>query len=122
MLPPLPLILLALPALALPSASSPPLVKRAPVGSPNSTIAWSLCPDTANDARETTFYCSSFKVPLNWLDPREGVNADLFLRMYPADEGKRVGSLVSPSRHHRLASVCQADLSVSSSILAPLDD
>ena len=84
------LLLGSLPALALPSP------RTASVGAANSTISWSLCPDTPNDARNTTFYCSSLQVPLNWLDPKEGVNADLFLRMYPADEGvERKGSLVS---------------------------
>jgi hypothetical protein len=85
------LSLATLSALASPSRRAPPAV-----GSANSTISWSLCPDTPNDAYNTTFYCASYKVPLNWMDPSDGKQADLYLRMLPVKEGvERKGSLVS---------------------------
>lgn len=93
MLPALVLLSLAtLSAFAIPSRQS----STPSVGSANSTIAWFLCPDTANDAYNTTFYCASHKVPLNWVDPSDGNQADLYLRMLPVAEGvERRGSLVS---------------------------
>ena len=57
----------------------------------NSTIGWHVCPD---NPPATKFLCSTHKVPLNWLDPVKGENVEIFLRMLPADDDKRQGSLV----------------------------
>jgi hypothetical protein len=65
--------------------------------SPNSTIRWKTCPDTPTDDTSRKQLCSSLQVPLNWLNPVKGETADIFLRMYPADEGKRMGSMLVSS-------------------------
>lgn len=58
---------------------------------PNATISWLPCPD------QPALFCSSFVVPLNPLEPVKGDDADIVLRMYPAEKGKRQGSmLVNP--------------------------
>lgn len=75
--------------------------------SPNATIGWHVCPDNPSD---TTFYCGFYETPLNWLEVKETPGeadwrkwkggkdvkdvARIFMRMLPADEGKRVGSLL----------------------------
>ena len=94
LIPAISLLSLALLVLSLPLTVS----RSTQVGSSNSSVNWKPCVDTPNDARETTFYCSSLRVPFNWINPIPGLDADLFLRMYPADEGSRMGSLVSGFR------------------------
>lgn len=75
--------------------------------SPDSTIGWHLCPDNPSD---TTFYCAFYETPLNWQEVKEDTKekdwrkwhggkdikdvARIFMRMLPAEEGKRMGSLL----------------------------
>lgn len=66
--------------------SGPPVYR-----SHNSTLPWWLCPDRPeNDIH----YCSVMEVPMNWLEPKEGEVVKVFMRMYPAEEGKRIGSML----------------------------
>jgi hypothetical protein len=54
----------------------------------NATISWLPCADAPS------LFCSSLIVPLNPLEPVRGEDAELFLKMFPAEEGKRQGSLL----------------------------
>jgi hypothetical protein len=79
---------------------------RLPLNGVNSTLKWSVCPDTPKN-ENYTYYCSLYSVPTNWLDPVKGETTEIFLRMLPADarKGKKLGTmLVSrplPAMHMR---------------------
>lgn len=59
--------------------------------SKNSTIPWWPCPDRPPTEMQ---YCSMLEVPMNWLEPKEGEVTKVFMRMVPAEEGKRLGSML----------------------------
>lgn len=56
--------------------------------SPNATLEWVPCADSP------ALFCSSLVVPLNWLEPLKNETAEIFLKMYPAANEKRIGSML----------------------------
>lgn len=59
----------------------------------NSTITWSVCPDTPKN-EPYTFYCSLLTVPTNWIDPVEEETTEIFMRLLPAEKNKKLGTMV----------------------------
>ncbi|KAJ6480788.1 Alpha/Beta hydrolase protein [Mycena vitilis] len=63
------------------TSQSPVLVRQ------NATIEWTACPDNS------TFYCSFFPVPLDYDAPCAEEKTIIAMRMFPATNSERIGSL-----------------------------
>ncbi|KAJ7685794.1 TAP-like protein-domain-containing protein [Mycena polygramma] len=64
------------------ATSQPPVLIRE-----NATIQWTACPDNS------TFYCSFFTVPLDYDAPCAEDKTVIAIRMFPATNSERIGSL-----------------------------
>jgi len=81
---------------------------------PNSTITWTICPDSTPNA---TFYCHFLPLPLDYEEEESNEKAIIAMRMFPStvDESERLGSLftnpggVSPFMSSSLISLNSRD-------------